>query len=117
MSNIKKVGEVKVKQAEEIKAEDVVYSAGVSRILVRGWKPESREGQVCIVYKDYLVLLGGHNSTPLSNVCFFNLRENAWVKVNRSELNRSYHSGLLYRGHYVIMFGGLTGPIGYAKDR
>lgn len=94
----------------------MLYEARVSRLAVRGWKPESREGQFCVVYKEYLVLLGGHNNAPLRNVCYYSFREGAWVRSVKTELCRSYHSGVLYRGHYVIMFGGMGSSAGLVRD-
>lgn len=116
MSNKKKVGEIKIKQAEEIKPQDTIYEVTVSNPVVKGWKPESREGQVCLAYKDYIILVGGHNSIPLSTITFYSIKENAWTRKITTELHRSYHSALLYRNHYVVIFGGMGPPSSYQRD-
>jgi hypothetical protein len=69
-----------------------------------------------VIYKDHLILLGGHNNAPLHNVCYYSFQANAWVRNVKTELSRSFHSGILYRGHYVIMFGGLGGNAGLVRD-
>ena len=80
----KTIGEVKVKHVEEIETHNVVYEAVCSKVDVKGWKPEPREGQVCIVFKDYLFLLGGHNNFPLENICVYSFKENAWVRSSKT---------------------------------
>lgn len=69
----KKVGEVKVTVLDKRRLEDMFYEVQESRVEGTGWKPEAREGQVCILYRDWVVLAGGHNNSPLDTICFFSV--------------------------------------------
>lgn len=62
------------------------------------------------------MLLGGHNNAPLKSVCYYSFSSNGWVRSVKTELSRSCHTGILYRGHYVIMFGGMGGSAGLVRD-
>lgn len=104
--NNKKVGEVKVTQITT-QTSETKYSVACELVAVQGWKPECREGQVCLVSGDQIVLLGGHNNYPISRLSFFNLQSSEWNKGAESDLKRTYHSAALYRQHYLIMFGGM----------
>lgn len=91
------VGEIVIKLIEEHKPEDYEYVAEFSKIPSIGWKPESREGQCCVVYKDSMYLIGGHNSNPLGDVSVYNFKEGTWSQMADTEVSRSYHTTLLYK--------------------
>lgn len=115
----KKVGEVKVTTLDQRRLEDIYYEVHETRLELPGWKPQAREGQVCLVYRDWIVLVGGHNNSPLDTICFYAMGAREWVrsKCVESDLRRTYHSGVLYKHHYVILFGGMSSYNPYYKTR
>lgn len=102
------VGEIFIKLIDEHKPEDYEYVAEFHKAYITGWKPESREGQTCTVYKDSLYLIGGHNSNPLGEVCVYNFKEGVWSQIADTDVKRSYHTTAAYRDHYFIVFGGMS---------
>ena len=102
------MGEITIKIIDQHKPEDYEYVSEFIPIIVRGWRPESREGQCCVVYKDNMVLMGGHNSSPLGEVSIFSFKDSTWSRMQDLSLKRSYHSALVYKQHYVIVFGGMS---------
>ncbi len=74
--NNKKVGEIRVTLLDQRRPEDIIYELRDKKLNVEGWKPESREGQVCIPHKDTIVLIGVHNNDPLDTIFIYRIREN-----------------------------------------
>lgn len=70
-----------------------------------------------MVYKDTLYLIGGHNSNPLADVCSYNFKEGSWAKVAETDIERSYHTTVVYKDHYFIVFGGMSRYNTYYKSR
>lgn len=101
------------------KLEDIYYEVVENRVEGVGWKPQAREGQVCLVYRDWVVLIGGHNNSPLDTICFYSINDREWIrsKCVESDLKRTYHTGVLYKHHYVILFGGMSSYNPYYKTR
>ena len=55
------------------------------------------------------MVLGGHCSFPFPSGHIYNVNENSWVKQFVLPSGRSYHSTILYKDKYAIIFGGM-GP-------
>lgn len=112
----KNVGEVKVTQLTT-EPPEVRYSVECEMVNVKGWKPECREGQSCLIANDQIVLLGGHNNYPISRLSYFNIYSSEWTKGPDSDLKRTYHSATLYRQSYLILFGGMGTYNSHYKTR
>lgn len=72
-----------------------------------GWKPESREGHTTIIYKNTAVIIGGHCSFPFSVAQVYSFETHNWIKQFQISSARSYHSAVLYKSRYIIIFGGM----------
>jgi hypothetical protein len=77
----KKVGEVKITQVDSMRFSEVQYEARDERLEVRGVRPEPREGQTCVVFRDCVYVLGGHNNYPFERINVFSFRESEWVRT------------------------------------
>lgn len=107
LSTNAKVGEVVKKSVQEAFPKNIVYNAHISCLKIEGWKPESREGHTLIIYKDEAVLIGGHCSHPFGAICIFSFLSYSWVKSIPCEWARSYHSTILYKNRFAVVFGGM----------
>lgn len=61
-----KIGEVVKKSAVESIAKNIEYTIINTAYKSEGWRPESREGHTCTIYKNYAIIIGGHCSFPYS---------------------------------------------------
>ena len=102
-----KIGEVIKKAVVEVSAKNVEYSLTTVNLKMEGWRPESREGHTLTVYRNYGVVMGGHCSAPYSMAQVFNFDNGQWGKQFPLSSARSYHSSILYKGRFVVVFGGM----------
>lgn len=52
-------------------------------------------------------MIGGHCSMPFGTICIFSLFDRSWVKCIQCDWARSYHSTILYKNRFVVVFGGM----------
>jgi hypothetical protein len=71
--------------------------------------PPTREGHTTIIYRNSAIVIGGHCSTPFAQGHVYSLNSNTWTKQFNIPSARSYHSTVLYKDRYAVIFGGM-GP-------
>ena len=71
--------------------------------------PPTREGHSTLVYNNSALVLGGHCSYPFPTGHVYSLSSNSWVRQFNLPSARSYHSTVLYKDRYAVVFGGM-GP-------
>lgn len=69
--------------------------------------PPSREGHTTIIYHNTAVVIGGHCSYPYSTAHIYSFTSKSWIKQFSVSTARSYHSAVLYKDRYSILFGGM----------
>ena len=102
-----KVGEVIKKAVADMQPKNIVYKLQVNTLKIEGWKPESREGHTLIIFKDEAFIIGGHCSTAFSAINIYSFFNNTWQKPIPCEHPRSYHSTILYKNRFAVVFGGM----------
>jgi hypothetical protein len=102
-----KIGEVVKKSAVEHTAKNVEYTVISTNLKLEGWRPESREGHTATVYRNSVVIIGGHCSAPYQTAQVYSFERQAWFKQLDVSPGRSYHTALLYKGRFIIVFGGM----------
>jgi hypothetical protein len=45
------------------------------------------------------------------------MKDNSWSKAFKSNLGRTYHSSVIYKDNYVVIFGGMSYFNPYYKSR
>lgn len=102
-----KVGEVIKKAVADTFPKNITYKLEVETLKIEGWKPESREGHSLVIYKDEAFLIGGHCSQAFGNINVYSFFSNTWSKPIPCESARSYHSTILYKNRFAVVFGGM----------
>ena len=104
-----KIGEVVKISASDQQTRIVEYSLLTEYFHVDMAKPETREGHTTTSYHNTVVVIGGHCSAPFPFAYVFSLTSHTWTKQFPMPSARSYHSTVLYKNRYAIVFGGM-GP-------
>lgn len=52
-------------------------------------------------------MIGGHCSHPFGPICIFSFFNNTWIKTIPCEWARSYHTTILYKNRFAVVFGGM----------
>lgn len=74
---------------------------------LEGWKPESREGHTTTIFKNTAIIIGGHCSFPFGIGQVYCFDSQSWTKQFPLSSARSYHTAILYKSRYIIVFGGM----------
>ncbi len=104
-----KIGEVIKISASDQQTKIVEYSLLTEYFHVDQVKPQTREGHTTTAYHNTVVVIGGHCSAPFPFAYIFSLANHSWTKQFPMPSARSYHSTVLYKNRYAIVFGGM-GP-------
>ena len=59
------------------------------------------------MYRHNAIVFGGHCSFPFASGHIYNFSSNSWVKQFSLPSARSYHSTVLYKDRYAVIFGGM----------
>ena len=66
--------------------------------------PPTREGHSTLVHNNSAIVLGGHCSSPFPTGHVYSLSSNSWVRQFNLPSARSYHSTVLYKDRYAVVF-------------
>lgn len=69
--------------------------------------PPTREGHTTIIYHHTAIVIGGHCSSPFATGHVYSFTSSSWIKQFSVPTARSYHSTVLYKERYGIVFGGM----------
>ena len=84
-----------------------VYSLTTDILPIHQSTIPTREGHTTILYRNNAIIMGGHCSGPFATGHLFSLTNHNWTKQFPIPSPRSYHSTLLYKDRYAIIFGGM----------
>ena len=102
-----KVGEVIKKAVADSVPKNIIYKMEISTIKIEDWKPESREGHSIAIFKDEAFVVGGHCSQAFSTINTYSFFNNTWLKPIPCDTARSYHSTIIYKNRFMVIFGGM----------
>ena len=66
------------------------------------------------MYQNNAVVIGGHCSHPFNQGHIFSLDSHTWKRQFLLPSSRSYHSTVLYKEKYAVIFGGM-GPFDISR--
>jgi hypothetical protein len=102
-----KVGEV-VKVAVNLNQQhNVSYTLETKMLSLHHSTPPTREGHTTLIYYHTAIVIGGHCSSPYATGHIYSFSSNTWTKQFPLPSARSYHSTVLYKDRYGIVFGGM----------
>ena len=102
-----KIGEVIKTNLKAISTKKKIYSLKTMFLPLHSSTIPTREGHTTIMFKQNAIVIGGHCSYPFPSGHIYSFSSNAWIKKFDLPSARSYHSTILYKDKYALIFGGM----------
>jgi hypothetical protein len=102
-----KIGAVKRISVQITTTKNLVFSLSTSILPIHESSPPTREGHTTLIHRNTAVVFGGHCSHPHAQGHVYSLSTHTWTQRFSLPSARSYHSTVLYKDRYAVIFGGM----------